>query len=169
MLTENLQPATHSLTTRDPSKTGTVVALRPTQDIPRAGEPTPRRMAILTSIAASGLSHGSEGRDTWLPACESNSASIPATPTSPPSHRSECRPGADRRTNPGRRSTMPVAGATRLRGAHAHPVSQQRRSPSYRQTSPDPLPLHRREHQRQTGGTSLAGSAASMESTGYRQ
>ena len=47
MLAENLQPATHSLNTRDPSKTGTVVALRPIPDVPRAWEPTPQRMAIL--------------------------------------------------------------------------------------------------------------------------
>ncbi len=47
MLTENLQPATHSLTACEPSKTGTVVALRPTQDSPRTWEPTPHRMVIL--------------------------------------------------------------------------------------------------------------------------
>lgn len=47
MLAENLQPVPNSLTTRDPSKTGTVVALRPIQDVPRGWEPTPQRMVIL--------------------------------------------------------------------------------------------------------------------------
>lgn len=47
MLAENLQPVPNSLTTCDPSKTGTVVALRPIQDVPRGWEPTPQRMVIL--------------------------------------------------------------------------------------------------------------------------
>lgn len=47
MLGENLRPVADSCTTRDPSRTGTVVALRPIRDVPHSWEPAPRRMAIL--------------------------------------------------------------------------------------------------------------------------
>ena len=47
MLGESVRPLIDTHTTRDPSKTGTVVALRPTQDTPHTWEPAPQRMAIL--------------------------------------------------------------------------------------------------------------------------
>lgn len=43
----DLQPVADPCTGRDPSRTGTVVALRPIRDMPRSWEPAPRRMAIL--------------------------------------------------------------------------------------------------------------------------
>lgn len=47
MIGESLQPIADPVTTRNPSKTGTVVALRPIQQTPRGWEPTPQRMALL--------------------------------------------------------------------------------------------------------------------------